>query len=84
MLVKAQGTLVTGRQASEGGSAHPSTWGSLHQLSAHASYIKTRVTACPLQRAEAFDNQLAKMVEIAFRKKHTGVRHQRWLLQEGW
>lgn len=37
--------------------------------------------ACPLQRAEAFGYQLAKMVQVAVRKKHTGVRHQRWLLQ---
>lgn len=36
-----------------------------------------------LQRAEAFGYQLAKVVEVALRKKCTGGRHQRWLLQRG-
>lgn len=75
MLVKAQGSLLTGR-AAEGGSAHPSTWevsiSSVPPASSQGS-----------QRAEAFGYQLAEMVQVAFRKNHTGVRHQRWLPQRG-
>lgn len=80
MLVKAQGSLLTGR-AAEGGSAHPSTWevsiSSVPPASSQGSQ------ACPPQRAEAFGYQLAEMVQVAFRKNHTRVRHQRWLPQRG-